>query len=210
MSYSRKETERKTEKASGCVKKDLRFYWTLFASTFTLSAFTFGGGYVIVPLMRKKFVETLKWIDEDEMMDLISIAQSAPGPIAVNSSIIIGYRLAGVFGALVTTFGTVLPPMVILAAISQFYTAFRDNRIVSLVLKGMGVGVAAVIVDVVYTMAKGVVKSKNMLHIVVMILALIAALFTGVNVAWVVLACGAIGAVNVILQDKKAKGGKSA
>lgn len=191
------------------MKKDLRFFWTLFVSTFTLSAFTFGGGYVIVPLMRKKFVETLKWIEEDEMMDLISIAQSAPGPIAVNSSIIIGYRLAGVPGALVTTFGTVLPPMVILAVISQFYTAFRDNKVVSLVLKGMGIGVAAVIVDVVYTMGKGVVVSKNLLHIIVMAAALVVALFTDINVAWVVLACGAIGAVNVILQDKK-KGGKSA
>ena len=124
------------------MKKDFKFFWTLFVSTFTLSAFTFGGGYVIVPLMRKKFVETLKWIEEDEMMDLISIAQSAPGPIAVNSSIIIGYRLAGVPGALVTVFGTVLPPMVVLSVISQFYTAFRDNVIVSLVLKGMGIGVA--------------------------------------------------------------------
>ena len=132
------------------MKKDLKFFWTLFISTFTLSAFTFGGGYVIVPLMRKKFVETLGWIDEEEMLDLIAIAQSAPGPIAVNSSIIIGYRLAGIPGALVTTFGTVLPPMVILSAISQFYTAFRDNVVVSLVLKGMGIGVAAVIVDVVY------------------------------------------------------------
>ena len=130
------------------MKKDLKFFWTLFISTFTLSAFTFGGGYVIVPLMRKKFVETLGWIDEEEMLDLIAIAQSAPGPIAVNSSIIIGYRLAGIPGALVTTFGTVLPPMVILSAISQFYTAFRDNVVVSLVLKGMGIGVAAVIVDV--------------------------------------------------------------
>ena len=111
------------------MKRDFKFFWTLFVSTFTLSAFTFGGGYVIVPLMRKKFVETLKWIEEDEMMDLISIAQSAPGPIAVNSSIIIGYRLAGVPGALVTVFGTVLPPMVVLSVISQFYTAFRDNVI---------------------------------------------------------------------------------
>ncbi len=179
-------------------------------STFTLSAFTFGGGYVIVPLMRKKFVETLKWIEEDEMMDLISIAQSAPGPIAVNSSIIIGYRLAGVPGALVTVFGTVLPPMVVLSVISQFYTAFRDNVIVSLVLKGMGIGVAAVIVDVVYTMAKGVAVTKNKLQIIVMILSLIAALFFDVNVVWVVLACGLIGAINVIVQDKKAKGGKVA
>ncbi|HJA35468.1 MAG TPA: chromate transporter [Firmicutes bacterium] len=192
------------------MKKDFKFFWTLFVSTFTLSAFTFGGGYVIVPLMRKKFVETLKWIEEDEMMDLISIAQSAPGPIAVNSSIIIGYRLAGVPGALVTVFGTVLPPMVVLSVISQFYTAFRDNVIVSLVLKGMGIGVAAVIVDVVYTMAKGVAVTKNKLQIIVMILSLIAALFFDVNVVWVVLACGLIGAINVIVQDKKAKGGKVA
>lgn len=193
------------------MKKDLKFFWTLFISTFTLSAFTFGGGYVIVPLMRKKFVETLGWIDEEEMLDLIAIAQSAPGPIAVNSSIIIGYRLAGIPGALVTTFGTVLPPMVILSAISQFYTAFRDNVVVSLVLKGMGIGVAAVIVDVVYTMAKGVVKTKDALWIIVMCVALVVALFTSLNVVFVILACGVIGAINVIAQDKKTgKGGKAA
>ncbi len=164
-----------------------------------------------MPLMRKKFVETLGWIDEEEMLDLIAIAQSAPGPIAVNSSIIIGYRLAGIPGALVTTFGTVLPPMVILSAISQFYTAFRDNVVVSLVLKGMGIGVAAVIVDVVYTMAKGVVKTKDALWIIVMCVALVVALFTSVNVVFVILACGVVGAINVIAQDKKTgKGGKAA
>ena len=193
------------------MKKDLKFFWTLFISTFTLSAFTFGGGYVIVPLMRKKFVETLGWIDEEEMLDLIAIAQSAPGPIAVNSSIIIGYRLAGIPGALVTTFGTVLPPMVILSVISQFYTAFRDNVVVSLVLKGMGIGVAAVIVDVVYTMATGVVKTKDALWIIVMCAALVVALFTSLNVVFVILACGVVGAINVIAQDKKTgKGGKAA
>ena len=193
------------------MKKDLKFFWTLFISTFTLSAFTFGGGYVIVPLMRKKFVETLGWIDEEELLDLIAIAQSAPGPIAVNSSIIIGYRLAGIPGALVTTFGTVLPPMVILSVISQFYTAFRDNVVVSLVLKGMGIGVAAVIVDVVYTMAKGVVKTKDALWIIVMCVALVVALFTSLNVVFVILACGVVGAINVIVRDKKTgKGGKAA
>lgn len=192
------------------MKKDFKFFWTLFISTFTLSAFTFGGGYVIVPLMRKKFVETLKWVEEEEMMDLIAIAQSAPGPIAVNSSIIIGYRLAGVPGALVTVFGTVLPPMVVLSVISMFYTVFRDNRAVNLVLKGMAIGVAAVIVDVVYTMAKGIVVSKNLQHIIIMAVALAVALFLGINVIWIILACGVIGAINVLVQDKKAKGGKKA
>jgi len=80
------------------MKKDIKFYWTLFYSTFSLSAFTIGGGYVIVPLMRKKFVEELDWIDEEEMLNLVAISQSAPGPIAVNTSIMVGYRLAGVRG----------------------------------------------------------------------------------------------------------------
>ena len=78
------------------MKKDKRFYWNLFFSTFTLSAFTFGGGYVIVPLMQKRFVKDLKWIDEDEMLDLVAIGQSAPGPIAINTSILVGYRMAGI------------------------------------------------------------------------------------------------------------------
>ena len=76
------------------MKKDLAFYRKLFTSTFYLSAFTFGGGYVIIPLMRKKFVEQFHWIEEEEMLDLTAIAQSAPGAIAVNASILIGYRLA--------------------------------------------------------------------------------------------------------------------
>ena len=90
------------------MKKDFAFYRKLFTSTFYLSAFTFGGGYVIIPLMRKKFVEQFHWIEETEMLDLTAIAQSAPGPIAVNASILIGYRLAGFAGAMVSTLGTVL------------------------------------------------------------------------------------------------------
>ena len=97
------------------MKKDFAFYRKLFCSTFYLSAFTFGGGYVIIPLMRKKFVEQLHWIDEEEMMDLTAIAQSSPGAIAVNASILVGYRVAGVPGALVTVLGTVLPPLIILS-----------------------------------------------------------------------------------------------
>ena len=87
--------------------------WRLFLSTLELSACTFGGGFVIIPLMRKKFVEELGWIEEQEMLDLAAIAQSSPGSIAVNVSILVGYRVAGVPGALLTTLGSVLPPLVI-------------------------------------------------------------------------------------------------
>ena len=84
---------------------------TLFLSTLQLSACTFGGGFIIIPLMRKKFVEELHWIDEQEMLDLTAIAQSSPGAIAVNASILVGYHVAGVAGALLTVLGAVLPPL---------------------------------------------------------------------------------------------------
>ena len=127
------------------MEKNRKFYLKLFLSTFYLSAFTFGGGYVIVPLMRKKFVNEYGWIDENEMIDLIAIAQSAPGVIAINASLIIGYKLAGILGAIVALVGTVLPPLIIISIISLFYIAFRDNRIVNGAMQGMQAGVAAVI-----------------------------------------------------------------
>ncbi len=176
------------------MKKDKKFYWTLFSSTFTLSAFTFGGGYIIVPLMQKRFVQDLKWIDEDEMMDLVAISQSAPGPIAVNASIIVGYRMAGIPGALLSTLGTVLPPLAIITVISYFYIAFRENSVVNALLFGMQAGVAAVIVDVVINMGLSIIKDKRLLPIVMMILSFVATAVFDVNIVVILFICGAIGA----------------
>lgn len=109
----------------------------LFVSTLYLSAFTFGGGYVIVTLMKKKFVDTLHWIDQDEMLDLVAIAQSSPGAIAVNGAIVVGYKIAGIPGLLVSILGTVIPPFIIISAISVFYEIFQSNIYVKLILDGM-------------------------------------------------------------------------
>ena len=183
-------------------------YWKLFSSTFQLSAFTFGGGYVIIPLMRKKFVEKLGWIDEQEMVDLTAIAQSSPGAIAVNASVLVGYRVAGILGALVTVLGTVLPPLIILSVISFFYTAFRDNAVVSLIMKGMQAGVAAVICDVVITMAQSTLKERKLMPGLVMAGAFWASYFFHVNVILIILACGVIGAADVFYRRKTSgKGG---
>lgn len=92
----------------------------LFFSTLYLSAFTFGGGYVIVTLMKQKFVDELHWIQEDEMLDLIAIAQSAPGAIAVNGAIVVGFKLAGVLGAVTAIIATIIPPFLIITVISFF------------------------------------------------------------------------------------------
>ena len=184
------------------MKKDFRFYGKLFLSTFYLSAFSFGGGYVILPLMRKRFVEQYHWIDEQEMLDLIAIAQSSPGAMAVNASILVGYRLAGLIGALITVAGTILPPLIIISVISFAYQAFRDNVVINLLLKGMQAGVAAVIASVVVSMAGGIVRQKRILPICVMIGTFLASAVLRVNVAICVLTCAAIGLLDTVWQRR--------
>lgn len=187
------------------MKKDLKLYLKLFTSSFYLSAFTFGGGYVIISLMQKKFVEDLKWIEEKEMLDLTAIAQSTPGAIAINASILIGYRVAGFWGAMTAILGTALPPLVILSVISMFYTAFRENAIINALLKGMQAGAAAVIADVVIGMGSSVIKQKEMLSILVMIGAFTAAYFFNVDVLFIILICGIIGAISAYYRGKSRK-----
>lgn len=135
-------------------------YWQLFLSTFKLSACTFGGGFVIIPLMRERFVKELHWIEEEEMLDLTAIAQSSPGSIAINASILVGYHVAGIPGALITVVGSALPPLIIISIISAFYQAFRSNKYVSMAMAGMLAGVAAVIFDVVINMAWPILKKE--------------------------------------------------
>ena len=180
-------------------------YMKLFSSTFYLSAFTFGGGYVIIPLMQKKFVDDLKWIDEDEMLNLAALAHSSPGAVAVNASILLGYRVAGILGAFISILGTVLPPLIIISIISFFYTAFRENIVVNAVLKGMQAGVAAVIADVVLNLGGNVVKEKDLISAFVMISAFIATFFLKINVMYIILVCGCIGAGKIMLQERKNK-----
>lgn len=180
-----------------------KIYLKLFTSTFYLSAFTFGGGFVIIPLMQKKFVDDLKWIDEEEMLNLAAIAQSSPGAVAVNASILLGYNVAGKIGAIVSILGTVMPPLIILSIISMFYTLFRDNVIVNYVLKGMQAGVAAVITDVVINLGGNVVKTKSIISMLVMIGAFIATFVLKINVMYIILVCGIIGALKVLYYEKK-------
>lgn len=191
------------------MKKDKRFYWNLFLSTFTLSAFTFGGGYVIVPLMQKRFVKELKWIEEDEMLDLVALGQSAPGPIAINTSILVGYRMAGIPGAALTILGTILPPLIVITIISYFYIAFRDNRLVKALFRGMQAGVAAVIVDVVIGMAAKIIKDKRLLSIIVMVLSFIAALILNINVVIILLICGVLGAYTTLRSNNGSRSSQS-
>lgn len=160
--------------------------------------------------MKKKFVDDLQWIEDDEMLNLTAIAQSSPGAVAVNAAILLGYRVAGILGALVTILGTVLPPFITLSVISIFYTAFRDNIVVNAVLKGMQAGVAAVIADVVLNLGSNVLKQKDIVSMIIMVGAFIATFFFKINVMYIVLVCGCMGAAKILIQMKKfQKGGDS-
>lgn len=184
------------------MERNFKNYFGLFKSTLFLSALTIGGGYVIVPLMKKRFVDELGWLEEPEMLNMAAIAQSSPGAIAVNASILIGWRLMGISGALVAILGTVLPPLIILSVISLFYTAFRDNSAVSAVLKGMMAGVCAVIFDVVVTMGGKIIKAKKLLPIFIMVGAFFVYFVLRVNIIYIILFSGTLGML-VGLHDEK-------
>ena len=187
------------------MKEKKKVLGKLFLSTLYLSAFTFGGGYVIVTLMKQKFVDELHWIDEDEMLDLIAIAQSAPGAIAVNGAIVVGYKLAGLIGVITAIFATIIPPFVIISVISYFYELFRDNFIVSKLLSGMQAGVGAVIASVVWDMGSGVVKQKKLSSIVIMLAAFVAACVFRINVVYIILFCIAIGIARTLFERRRAR-----
>ena len=176
--------------------------WNLFVSTLYLSAFTFGGGYVIVSLLKKKFVDEYHWIEEEEMLDLVAIAQSSPGAIAVNGAIVVGYKLAGLAGTVVAILGTVIPPFLIISMISIFYNLVKDNFIVSQMLLGMQSGVGAVIASVTYEMGAGIVRGKNKASVLIMAGAFVASCVFGVIVIFVVISCGLIGVVRTLLAGK--------
>lgn len=177
-----------------------RMLWQLFKATFLLSAFTFGGGFVIVSLMKKKFVEDLQWLEEEEMLDITAIAQSSPGPIPINASVILGYRMYGVIGSLVAILGTALPPMIIISVISVFYTQFRSNRIIAIALQVMRAGVAAVIFDVVINLAKNVIATKRTLYILLTATAFVGKVILGVDAMIVILCCLVVGLVDLAME----------
>ncbi len=179
------------------MKHKIRLHWNLFISTFYLSAFTFGGGYVIISLMQKKFVDEKKWLEEEEMLNVAAIAQSSPGAIAVNAAILIGYRILGISGAIVSIIGTVLPPLLIISILSFFYDEFRNNGIVSGILKGMQAGVAAVIADVVISLSGNVIKDRDWVSILVMIFALVSTYLLHIDVIAIIVLCGIVGALKI-------------
>lgn len=182
------------------IKREKGLLLKLFTTMLYISSFTFGGGFVIITFMKRKFVDEYHWLTESEMLDLSALAQSAPGAIAVNAAILVGWRVAGFWGFIFAALGTVIPPIIILSAISFFYKAFASNIYVGYVLKGMQAGVAAVILDVVFSLGGNVAKEKSALSFVIMGVAFAAAFFFNLNVVYIILAAAAAGVVRALFK----------
>ena len=152
----------------------------------------------------KKFVDEYHWIEEDEMLDLVAIAQSSPGAIAVNGAIVVGFKLAELPGTLVAILGTIIPPFVILSVIFYFYAAFSSNYIVKTVLDGMQAGVGAVIASVVWDMGADITRQKSVSSMLITAAAFVLSCVCKVNVVYIVLGCIALGTARTLLGRRKA------
>ena len=135
-----------------------RLMLTLFFQLFKIGLFAFGGGYTIIALLDDEFVKKRQWVDHDEFMSVVAIAESTPGPIAINVATYIGYKLTGWFGSVITTFAVVLPAFSIMYAVSIFYDTFMANRFIAAAFKGVQVCVVYVIAMAGFRMLKKMKK----------------------------------------------------
>ena len=177
-------------------------YWQLFKIFFKIGAFTIGGGYAMVPIIENEIVTKRDWISQEDFVDLLAIAQSAPGVLAVNISIFIGYKLKGVKGCLVTTLGSVLPSFLIILMIAMFFHSFKDNSYVEKMFKGIRPAVVALIAAPTFSMAKSAKISKYNVWIPIFSALLIWLL--GVSPIWIIIAAGVLGFTWGKLNNKKA------
>ena len=173
--------------------RDAQFFWTLFKTTFIISAFTVGGGFVIIPLLKGKFVDEYHWINDKDALDMVAIAQSMPGVVAVNSAIILGYRMAGILGTLVALVATVLPCLITLSIISYCYDFFIQNAYIRMVLKGMQCGATALIVNVGIDLLVKQCKKKLVLPLLIIAATFIGSIWFQLNIMALIIVDGIIG-----------------
>lgn len=171
--------------------KNWKVYATLFATFFKIGAFTFGGGYAMVPLIQREMVDSHGWLSDDEILDMLAIAESTPGPIAINSATFVGYRVAGVIGAVFATLGTILPSFIIISILSQFITYYTKIEWLTWIFDGIRAGVAVLILNAVMKLFKQCPNTGFVWSI--MIPCFILAAFFHVDVILLLAAAGIIG-----------------
>ncbi|MBQ8204114.1 MAG: chromate transporter [Clostridia bacterium] len=180
------------------LKKLLSIFWVFFR----IGAFTFGGGYAMIPLIQKETVENKKWITDDDILEIVAIAESTPGPIAINASTFVGYRVAGFWGAFFGTLGTVIPSFTIIFLISFVLREFQDIKAVQYAFSGIRAGVLALLIKALITMYKK--APKGLVSYIVMAASFIIVGFFDINVLYVIIFCAVFGLVTSLLAERRA------
>ena len=175
----------------------------MFLTFFKIGGFTFGGGYAMIPLIQRETVEKHKWITQDDILEIVAIAESTPGPIAINSATFVGYRVAGVLGSMCATLGVVLPSFVIILALSFVLRQFQQLQAVKYAFAGIRAGVLALLFKSLWSMYQK--SPKGWAGYVVMAGAFLVSTFIEINILFVIIGCGVFGLVTSRIMERRAK-----
>ena len=174
---------------------------TIFLTFFKIGAFTFGGGYAMIPLIQKEAVENHHWVTDEDILDIVAIAESTPGPIAINAATFVGYQTRGFAGALAATLGVVLPSFVTIFVIFHILRTFRDVKAVQYAFNGIRVGVLVLLLKALVKLFK--TNRKGWLAYCLMGLSFVLTAFCKVNTILVILLCGVTGLVSSLLAERR-------
>ena len=183
------------------MKNKWKTLWQVFATFFKIGAFTFGGGYAMIPLIQRETVDNHKWVTEDDILEIIAIAESTPGPIAINSATFVGYRTCGVLGSAAATLGVVLPSFVIIFAISFVLRQFQELKAVQYAFQGIRAGVMALLCKALWGMYKK--NKKNWASYIVMAGSFLLTAVLNVSVLPVLAGCAVFGLVTAKIMERK-------
>ena len=185
------------------MKADKKTLWQLFAAFFKIGAFTFGGGLAMIPLIQKEAVENKGWVTDDDILEIVAIAESTPGPIAINAATFVGYRTAGVWGSACATMGTVMPSFLIILLISYVLRQFQSLPVVQYAFWGIRAGVVAMLCKSLWTMYKK--SPKGWPAYVCMAAAFILTSVLDVHILVVIIGCGLFGLITATLIGRRAE-----
>ena len=171
----------------------MKIIFEIFLSIFKIGAFTFGGGYAMIPLIEQEVVNNKKWLNKDEFMDILVVAQSLPGAMAINASIFLGYRIAGILGAISALIAVILPSFIIIILIAAFFMQFRNNYYVNAAFMGITAAVPMLVLVGAISLAKGI--PKNLRSLITILISLIALIFFHINPVVVIIVSGVYGAI---------------
>jgi chromate transporter len=175
--------------------------WALFSTFFKIGLFTFGGGYAMIPLIQREAVESKKWVTDDDVLEIIAIAESTPGPIAINAATFVGYRVRGFWGSFFATLGVIMPSFLIILTIAFVLKEFQSIQAVKYAFWGIRAGVLALVLKAVVTMYKK--SKKNLFSHIVMALAFVFVAFLKVNVIFVIIGCAIAGLISSIVAERR-------